>query len=664
FFTDAEVALVRDPRLFLGACIGQLAIMLLDAATIWVLIRALGATASGVAVFSSFMLSNLLRTLGVLPGGLGTFEASSVLTLQLSGVPLPVALSATLLFRGLSFWLPMIPGVWLARRLFGALHPDHAAQPAAPHYWSLPPDELLRRLESTPQGLTSAQAAERLRRFGANQLRDERPLSRLRVLLRQLSSPLLLLLVFAAIVAAATGELADATIVLTILCASALIGYRREYSAHTAAMALRQRIKSRTKVIRDGRPQSILLEEVVPGDVVQLAAGDLVPADARVLEATDCYVSESVLTGESFPAEKQAASVAPETPLRKRPNCVYLGTNVRSGTLRCLVVRTGTATQFGAIARRLTLRPPQTEFDRGVRRFGYLLTSAMLVMVLLVFAAHMFGGRPVVETLLFSVALAVGLSPELLPAVLSVNLARGAEVMARHGVLVRRLNAIENLGSMDVLCTDKTGTLTEGVISLEGGYDAMGSPSSEVVELGAINAALETGLASPFDDAILAARQPDLSGVRKLTEIPFDFVRKRVSVVVERAGRVELIAKGAFHQVLDVCTALPDGRPLDEQEHARLRQRYAQWSGLGLRLLAVAVRQLERRDSYGRGDEHDLVLAGFMTFLDIPKDGVRQALADLTGLGVSVKLITGDTKLVAQHVAGLVGMRHERVLTG
>lgn len=531
-------------------------------------------------------------------------------------------------------------------------------------YWAVAPEELLKRLESTPQGITSVQAAERLKRFGTNQLREERPLSRLQVLLRQLASPLLLLLAFAAIIAAATGELVDAGIVMAILCASVLIGYRREYSAHAAAAALRERVKTRTKAMRDGAEQSLPVEIVVPGDVVLLSAGNLVPADALILEAADCYVSESVLTGESFPVEKTPGAVPADAPLSRRSNCVYLGTNVRSGTLRCLVVATGATTQFGTIAQRLTLKRPQTEFDRGMRRFGYVLTSAMLVLVFLVFVAHMFGGRPVIETLLFSIALAVGLSPELLPAILSVSLARGAEMMARHGVLVRHLSAIENLGSMDVLCTDKTGTLTEGVVKLEAGYDAAGAPSSVVIELGALNAALETGLASPLDDAILATCKPDLSQVRKLAEIPFDFVRKRVSVVVERNGRVELLSKGAFHQVVDACTALPDGTALDERQRAELERRFANWSSRGIRVLAVATASLDKKESYGRSDEQGLVFIGFLTFLDRPKDGAAQALAGLGRLGISVKLITGDTKLVAQHIAGLVGMRHERVLTG
>jgi Mg2+-importing ATPase len=546
----------------------------------------------------------------------------------------------------------------------GRVRPDLFARPAAVEYWHRTPEQVLALLGSTPSGLQRDEADRRLQQFGPNQLRVQRTESWLSILLRQLASPLLLLLVFAAIVAAAAGDLVNAGIVLVIVSVSALIGYRREHSAHAAAAALRDRVKTRSRVLRNGREEWLPVLDIVPGDVVLLAAGSIVPADCLVLEAADAFVSEAVLTGESFPVGKAPGTVAIDAPLSRRSNCVHLGTNVRSGTLRCLVVATGGATQFGAIAQRLSLRAPQTEFDRGIRRFGYLLTSAMLVLVLVVFAAHMFAGRPVVETLLFSIALAVGLSPELLPAILSVNLARGAEMMARHGVLVRHLNAIENLGSMDVLCTDKTGTLTEGVVRLEGSYDAAGARSAAVLELAALNAALETGLASPLDDAIVAACKVDAASCVKLGEIPFDFVRKRVSIVVERDGAALLVSKGAFRQVLDACTTLAAGAPLDESRRASLQRFFADWSSHGVRVLAVATKKLTLQRNYGRDDESGLGFVGFLTFLDRPKAGAARALADLAALGISVKLITGDTQLVAQHVAELVGMRHERVLTG
>jgi P-type Mg2+ transporter len=454
------------------------------------------------------------------------------------------------MFRGLGFWLPMLPGVWCSRRVTARQPLPQAA--ASDEYWVPDSHDLAARLGSGPDGLSQVEAERRLRTVGPNQLRDRGARSRLGVVWAQVRNPLLLILVFAACASALSGEWIDAAIVLVIVVASVAVGYSREYSAQAAVAALQAQVQVHTTVVRDGRTSSIPLEEVVPGDVVVLSAGALIPGDGVILEATDCFVSEAVLTGESFPTEKRPGSVSPTAPLRERTNSLFLGTSVRSGTARCLIVRTGPATEFGAVAARLSLRPPETEFDRGIRRFGYLMTIAMLALVLLVFVAHMLRGRPPVETLLFSVALAVGLSPELLPAILSVSLARGAQMMATHGVIVRRLNAIENLGSMNILCTDKTGTLTEGVVQLEGAYDPSGAPSTEVLRLGGCNAALETGLSNPLDEAILQALRPDLSGPRKTGEIPFDFVRKRVSVIVDddhgrrlitnRPGRVLLVS--------------------------------------------------------------------------------------------------------------------------
>jgi Mg2+-importing ATPase len=533
-------------------------------------------------------------------------------------------------------------------------------------YWALEHTDLATRLSAGPEGLSGAEAAKRRIEWGPNELHEARRASRPAVLMRLLRSPLLLLLVFAAGASVVSNEWLDAAIVFVIVATTVGIGYSREYRAQAAATALVSRVLLHATVVRDGRAAPVPSGDLVPGDVVLLSAGSLVPADAVVLEAADFFVSEAVLTGESFPVQKTADRVPRTAALAERTNCVFLGTNVRSGTARCLVVGTGRATEFGAIAHRLTLRPPETEFERGIRRFGYLLTSAMLLMVLVVFVAHMVRNRPPVETLLFAVALAVGLSPELLPAVLGVSLARGAQMMARRGVLVRRLDAIENLGSMDVLCTDKTGTLTEGVVRVEGAYDTRGEPSPGVLVLAACNAALETGIASPLDEAITNAHTPNLSHVRKLAEIPFDFVRKRVSVVVHTSDGVRLITKGAFHQVLDTCTRAADNPtlPLDRAAIDRLEERYEEWTRRGIRVLAIATCAAHEQPAYDRQDEHDMTFVGFVTFLDRPKEGAREAVAALAALGVSTKLITGDSRLVAQHVARLVGLRADRVLTG
>ena len=524
--------------------------------------------------------------------------------------------------------------------------------------------ELLTRLETGPVGVSAAEAATRLEVFGRNELREHTHVSWPGVLWNQVRSPLLLLLVFAALASAVSGEWVDAGIVLVIVLVTVGIGFSREYTAQRAVAALRARLTVTTTVVRGGHPITVPVQAVVPGDVVLLSAGALVPADAVVLEASDFFVSEAVLTGESFPVQKAPGAVPASAELAERVNCVFLGTNVRSGSARCVVVATGQRTAFGGIAHRLSLRPPETAFDRGVRRFGYLLTSAMLVMVLLVFVAHVFRGRPPVETLLFAVALAVGLSLELLPAILSVNLARGAQAMARRGVLVRHLNAIENLGSMDVLCTDKTGTLTEGVIELGGAYDGAGEPSPAVLDLAACNATLETGVSSPLDDALVRARPLDADSLQKLAEIPFDFVRKRVTVVVADGGQARLITKGAFLQVLEICSAAADGTALDEGTRARLRERYEGWTAEGIRVVAVATAVVPRQAAYGRGDERDLRFAGFLTFLDRPKAGVAEAIVELASLGVRVKLITGDSRLVAERVARQVGLHAEHVLTG
>ena len=551
------------------------------------------------------------------------------------------------------------------RAMTGPERPGQKPSPSSSEaYWALGPTVLFAQLGSGPEGLSSSEAARRLETFGPNLLRERARYSRLGVLFSQLKNPLLLLLVAAAIISAFTGEWIDALIVFTILVASVGISTSREYRAQTAVAALQARIRTRTTAIRDGIPVSVPVEEIVPGDVVILSAGSLVPGDGIVLEASDCFVSEAVLTGESFPVVKSAGTSPASAAIRDRSNAIFFGSNVRSGTAKCLVVRTGPSTEFGAVAARLAQRPPETDFDRGIRRFGYLLTSAMLVLVVLVFFAHVLRGRPAVETLLFSVALAVGLSPELLPAILSVNLARGAQVMARHGVLVRRLNAIENLGSMDVLCTDKTGTLTKGVVELEGAYDVAGQRSAEVLRLGALNAALETGIESPLDAAILAQEKPDAAGIRKLAEIPFDFVRRRVSVVVQSENGAELVTKGAFPAVLEVCTTTATGAPLDAAGRAALQARSDQWASAGIRILAVASRTLPIQASFGREDESGLSFAGWLTFLDRPKEDAARTIADLATLGVSVKVITGDSKLVTQHVASLVGMKPDRVLTG
>lgn len=550
---------------------------------------------------------------------------------------------------------------------------DHITIPD--QYWSQPLDSLLAALRSTPSGLSAVEARRCLAQFGPNLLKAREKATALGLLLSQFKSPIILILLFATAASAVLQDWVDALIILAIVLGSAVLSFMQEYSANTAAEKLRAQVMIKATVRRDGQPQSIPAEEVVPGDIVLLSAGSLIPADGIVLEARDFFVGQAVLTGETFPVEKSPGPVAAPASLAGRTNCVFMGTSVRSGNASALIVQTGTATAFGQIAARLELRPPENEFEHGIRHLGYLLSEVTLLMVLAVFTFNVFFHKPILDSFLFSLALAVGLTPQLLPAIININLAQGSQAMAARGVIVRRLASIENFGSMDVLCTDKTGTLTEGVVRLDGALDAQGQPSDEVLRLAYLNAYFQTGLANPLDEAILPAGATHFQGASlpvKVDEIPYDFVRKRLSVVVQEAGAqgpaLLLTTKGALDNTLAVCTQVQDGGvtvPLDDAHLSQIQQRYADWSAQGYRVLGVARRGITPEERpYTREDEHDLIFAGFLLFFDPPKPGVQETLADLASLGVQIKIITGDNRLVALHTAQTIGLEVTGVLTG
>jgi Mg2+-importing ATPase len=534
-------------------------------------------------------------------------------------------------------------------------------------YWSLPVDSLQQQLGTAAGGLNGSEAARRLERFGYNVLQAQEKVTALRLFLEQFKSPIVLILLFAAGVSALLHEYVDAGIVLAMVLGSSILSFMQEYNASSAVEKLRARVTIKSTLLRDGQAQVVPVEQVVPGDVVLLSAGSLIPADGLVLEARDFFVNQAVLTGETFPVEKQPGSVPAHAGLTERTNCVFMGTNVRSGSARALIVHTGSSTAYGQIAERLTLRSPETEFERGIRKFGYLLTQAMMWLVLIVFAVNVYFNKPVVDSLLFSVALAVGMAPELLPAIITLNLSQGAQVMAAHGVIVRKLAAIENFGSMDVLCTDKTGTLTQGVVQLDGALDVRGQPSDAVLRCAYLNAHYQTGISNPLDEAILAHAQPDVTGVSKVDEIPYDFVRKRLSVVVQEGQQCTLVTKGALETMLAACSQVRDDEhvlPLDEAQHAAILRRYEEWSGQGLRVLGVATKSVPLQSVYHRSEEHDLTFTGFLLFFDPPKPGVIETIARLRKLGVELKIITGDNDLVARHTAEAVGLTVTGLLTG
>jgi Mg2+-importing ATPase len=549
-----------------------------------------------------------------------------------------------------------------------------SAPPPTPAWWSEPADQLLARLGSGPGGLAAAAARTRLKHDGPNALADEDETAALRLLLRQFANPLVLILVFGGIVSLFLHEMADALIILVVVVGSALLGFTQEHRASRAVARLRRRLALKAEAVRGGVVTPVDARDLVRGDVIRLAAGDLVPADARVLEARDFLVTEAALTGESFPVEKEPGILAPDAPLARRTNAIHLGSSVRSGTATAVVVETGRATAFGRIAARVAVADTETEFERGLRRFGYLLLRIMVLMILFVLVVNQLLGRPAIESLLFAVALAVGLSPELLPAIVSVTLAHGARAMAARGVIVRRLDAIENFGSIDVLCTDKTGTLTEGAVALDAAFDADGRPSSGVLRLGYLNAAFETGIANPLDAAIIAAGERaglSTAGIDKIDEIPYDFLRRRLTVVVREAGgsgASRMIAKGAFANVLEACGRMraADGGTvaLDDAARRQVTDAFVAHGAAGFRVLAVASRDVEGRARFERTDETGMVLEGLLRFRDPPKEGVGPVIANLAALGIRIKIVTGDNRHVAAHVAREIGLDPDAILTG
>ncbi len=538
--------------------------------------------------------------------------------------------------------------------------------------WSLPPEQLVAALGADANGLTIAEAALRLKRYGPNALAVTKKQGALGLFANQFKSPLVVILIVASIVSLIANEWIDAAVVLAVVFGSTILGFIQEYIASSAIEKLRSQVTINSTVLRGGQAQTMPSTQVVPGDIVMLSAGSLIPADGVVLEAKDFFVNQAVLTGETFPVEKKPGLVAANASLAERSNCVFMGTSVRSGTARLLVVKTGKATEFGKIAGKLALRPPLTEFERGIKRFGYMLTRIMMVMVLVVLAINIFRHKPPIASLLFALALAVGLTPELLPAIISITLSHGAKRMAKLGVIVRRLNSIENLGSMDVLCTDKTGTLTAGVVELDGAFDIMGLASPTVLRLAAINARFQTGLSNPLDDAInakAATSKVDLTANNKVDEIPYDFVRKCLSIVAsDTAGVRTLITKGALDNILAMCTSVQTTSgsvPFDAIVRAQIEKRYDDWSGQGYRVLGIASRPVEvRSGAYVRADECNLCFAGFLLFLDPPKPDVKQVIVDLAQRGVQLKIITGDNQKVARHVAEAVDLPIARITTG
>ena len=517
-------------------------------------------------------------------------------------------------------------------------------------------------------GLTSQEAHKRLEQYGPNATTGVKQVPGVVQFLRLFLNPLIVILIIASIVSAALGDPVDAGIILLIVLASNTLNFVQTHRSQQAVEKLRASVALTATALRDGACGEIPAKDLVPGDVIRLTAGDLIPADARLVQSTDLQIQQAALTGESQPAEKTADDQdTPTENLAEAHNRVFLGTSVVSGAATALVTATGRSTAFGDIAVSLARKPPQTDFERGMAGFSFLMVRTVLFLVVFIFLVGILGHHHPLETILFAVSLAVGLTPEGMPAITTITLARGAQNMAKHKVIVKHLESIQNFGSIDIFCSDKTGTLTTGETQLEGYVDLSNQASDRVLLFGYVNSRYETGIKSPLDQAILQHGQVDSSAFSKVGEIPFDFERRRLSVVVTHQDQDVLITKGAPESVLACCSSYDTNQasaPLDESARTNAVKMYQDLSTQGYRVLAVAYCLVPKAAHYSKGDEQEMILLGFLSFADPPKPDTAQVLQGLKDDGVRVKILTGDNELVTRHVCAQVGLNASRIVLG
>lgn len=543
---------------------------------------------------------------------------------------------------------------------------DSIENDALVHFWQLKQEEVLKHLQARHEGLSQHEVNQRIKKYGKNELEGKKKFSVIRLLISQFNTPVIYLLVFAATLALILYDKTDAIIILMIIVMSGLLSFLQEKNALNAVEKLLNIIKIKTNAIRDGEEREVLLEDVVPGDILLLKGGNIVPSDCCVLEVDDLQVDESTLTGEPNPAEKQPGEIAADAPLANRSNTLFMGTHVISGKGKAVAVFTGKNTEFGKVSGRLSKAPPENAFEKGVKEFGYLLLIVTFVLVTTIFIFNLYFGRPIVESLLFSLALAVGLTPQLLPAIISINLAHGAKEMAEKKVIVKKLVAIENFGSMNIFCADKTGTLTEGKLQIKAAVDLEGKESDDVMQYAALNAAFQESYQNPIDQALLESHEVKKEEWKKLEELPYDFNRKRISILLQKESQPILITKGAVDQIFSICSKVEVGGKQSNFEGMKeqLKKQFEELSMQGNRVLGVAYKKMESKDKLTEEDEKGMTFVGFLLLIDPVKKGIDKALANLRKLGISMKMITGDNRHVAQCIGKSVGFTHEQVLTG
>ncbi len=535
-------------------------------------------------------------------------------------------------------------------------------------FWNLSIEEAYHMLAVGPKGLEDSEVARRLKQYGPNTLKNNANTSLFILFISQFKSPITILLIVAAILSAGLGDISDTLIILCIITLSSLLGFWQEKGAANAVKELLKMVHLKCRVIRNGTSKEIAVEEVVPGDIVTLSAGDIIPGDCLILDSKELFVDEAAFTGETFPVEKNSGKPLPaNTVLSKRSNTLFMGASIISGKATALVMATGKLTEFGKISTNLQLKAPETDFELGIRKFGYLLMEVTLILVIIIFGVNVFLHKPILDSFLFSLALAVGLTPQLLPAIISVNLSTGAKRMAKLQVIVKRLSSIENIGSMNILCSDKTGTITAGKVNLKDTLDINGNHNDKVLEYAWLNASLQQGFRNPIDDAICLAYKETTPTFTVQSEIPYDFIRKRLTVVIKGEKENLAITKGALNSIISICsqTEMATGKLFNiADSKAAIQEQYEKLSEAGFRTLGVAYKPVNDTGSFTRDDEKDMIFLGFITLFDPPKPNVEVIIHKLNTLGVKLKIITGDNALVAKSLALQVGIKDPKIVTG
>jgi Mg2+-importing ATPase len=533
-------------------------------------------------------------------------------------------------------------------------------------FWTLSSDDTFNQLGTTNGGLTQEEAEKRLVRFGANLLKPKKKTDTLTLLVNQFRSPLVLILIIAAVLAFFLKDPINGGIILVIVVASGLLGFWQERGSTMAVQKLMAIIQTKVSAMRGGNLKDVPLEEIVQGDVISLSAGDVVPADCLIIESKDLFVDEATLTGETYPAEKSVGLLPKETVISHRTNSLFMGTHIISGSSRAVVVNTGTGTEFGKIADHLRFRPPETEFEHGIRHFGYFLMIVTIVLVMAILAINIYYGRSLLDSVLFSLALAVGLTPQLLPVIISINLSHGAKKMAEKKVIIKRLESIENFGSMNVLCSDKTGTLTEGTMHLKSFASTDGNENEKVLLYSYLNSSFETGYNNPIDTAIRAHSPLDISAYHKLDEVPYDFIRKRLSILVSTQDGNLVITKGTLPNLFSICSQVETAGNIVDLAGIRdkVQDQFDNFNRQGFRVLGLAYRQYQTGSTITKEDEKDFIFLGFIVLEDPVKEGVADTIKKLKLQGISLKVISGDNRLVTAHIGEQVGLSTAQIITG